>query len=485
MKFGSSIVGLCLLSSTSSWGFSPVLSSKSSIATTSSLGSTTVEEVTTKALIPPPKLSELTRTSSDEDGATATRELYDQNVQNTYGRYPLTIVSGKGCRLTTSENKEYLDFVSGIATCTLGHANPILAEAIYDQMQTVHHVSNLYYIPAQAALATWLTTNSCADKAFFCNSGAEANEGAIKLARKNAHNNGITQPIIITAKQSFHGRTLAALSATGQPKYHQGFGYGSSDYNMVQGFKYVTYNNAEELEQIVNDIYEKKNEDENETMGLAAIMLEPLQGEGGIIPGEASFFAKARELCDKHNALLICDEVQVGMGRSGMLWGHQQLNVEPDVFTSAKALGGGVPIGAMMAKGVAATVFGPGDHASTYGGNALACRAGITVAEYMSDHNILQNVNDRSQQLKAGLQAIVDKYPTVVSGVRGWGLLLGVVVNIEDFAPGAIVAEAMKEQLLLVPAGSDTVRFVPPLVVTAEDVDEALAKFEKAVATFA
>jgi acetylornithine/N-succinyldiaminopimelate aminotransferase len=236
---------------------------------------------------------------------------------------------------------------------------------------------------------------------------------------------------------------LAALTATAQPKYHKGFGY---DGQMIPGFEYCVYNDIASLEATV-----KKATSDGQ--GLAAIMLEPLQGEGGIKPGNADFFAKARALCDEHGALLICDEVQIGMGRSGMLWGHEQLSVVPDVFTSAKALGGGVPIGAMMARGEAATTFGPGDHASTYGGNPLACAAGLAVAQYMYDHDILANVNARGEQLTQGLEKLAKKYPTILGDVRGWGLLKGVECIGEGMVPGDLVGAAMTEGLLLVPAG--------------------------------
>jgi acetylornithine aminotransferase len=348
-----------------------------------------------------------------------------------------------------------------------------LTNAILEQMSQVHHVSNLYYIPAQAKLAQWLCDNSVADKVFFCNSGAEANEAAIKCARKHAYNRGITKPVIITAHQSFHGRTLAALTATGQPKYHKGFGY---DGQMVPGFEYVTYNDEESLKNKVKEIQDSGR-------GVAAIMMEALQGEGGIIPGTKEFFQTARDLCDTTGALLICDEVQVGMGRSGLLWGFENLNVEPDIFTSAKALGGGVPIGAMMARGDAANVFGPGDHASTYGGNPLACSAGLAVAQVFSDENILQNVRARGEQLEQGLKIMAKKYPTILGPVRGWGLLKGVVVQEEaGCTAGELVGDAMKEGLLLVPAGPSVVRFVPPLIVSEQEIDSALSMFEKAVA---
>lgn len=391
----------------------------------------------------------------------------------TYSRYPLTIQNGKGCKLYTIDGKEYLDFVAGIATCALGHANADLTNAIVTQMNQVHHVSNLYYIPAQAKLAQWLCDNSVATKVFFCNSGAEANEAAIKCARKHASNRGITQPVIVTAHQSFHGRTLAALSATAQPKYHKGFTYNGE---MVPGFEYVPYNDSTALKNKVKEIQDSGR-------GVAAILMEALQGEGGIIPGTKEFFQTARDLCDETGALLMCDEVQVGMGRSGLLWGYEHLDVEPDVFTSAKALGGGVPIGAMMARGDAATVFGPGDHASTYGGNPLACSAGLAVAKVLAEQNILQNVRARGEQLSNGLEAIATKYPKILGNVRGWGLLKGIVVKDDaGCTAGELVGDAMKEGLLLVPAGPTVVRFVPPLIVSEQEIKDALVLFETAVA---
>lgn len=409
-------------------------------------------------------------------------ELFEQNVYKTYGRYPLTITSGSGCTLTDINKKTYLDFVAGIATCALGHSNEALTAAITEQIKTLHHISNLYYIPQQGHLAAWMVENSVADKVFFCNSGAEANEGAIKLARKSASERGITDPVIVTALQSFHGRTLAALSATGQPKYHKGFSYGG---DMVQGFEYVVYNDVEDLERLVEEINQTPDDlkADGRKRGLAAIMLEPLQGEGGIIPGSPEFFAAARKLCDESSALLICDEVQIGMGRSGTLWGYEQLGIEPDVFTSAKALGGGVPIGAMCAKGAAASVFAPGDHASTYGGNPLACAAGLAVAQYLSDHDILRNVEERGNQLAKGLYAMAERYPEVMGDVRGWGLLRGIEIKESaGVSAGELVGDAMSNGLLLVPAGPSVVRFVPPLIVTEEEIDAALDIFEKTVA---
>jgi acetylornithine/N-succinyldiaminopimelate aminotransferase len=397
--------------------------------------------------------------------------LFKQKIDS---RYPLTIKYGKGCKLYTTDGKEYLDMVSGIATCALGHSNEALTAAVSLQMSQVHHVSNLYFIPAQAALANWLVSNSVADKVFFCNSGAEANEAAIKCARRHASNRGIVKPIIIAAEKSFHGRTLATLSATGQPKYHKGFGY---DGNMVPGFVFVPYNDVDALKAAVKAIQTSEGE------GLAAIMMEALQGEGGIIPGKKEFFQTARQLCDENDAFLINDEVQIGMGRSGKLWGYQNLDVQPDIFTSAKALGGGVPIGAMMAAGVAANIFGPGDHASTYGGNPLACASGLAVAKYFCDHNILDNVQARGEQLGAGLVALSQnpKYSQFLGESRGWGLLRGIEVIQDGVAPGKVVEAAMKQGLLLVSAGATMVRFVPPLIVSEQEINDALRMFQAAV----
>lgn len=423
------------------------------------------------ALVPPSALS-----------ATPTSDLFEDRVQKTYGRYPITFVAGSGCVLTDDTGRSYLDFVSGIATCALGHGNSDLTSAVSGQMGRLHHVSNLYYTPGQGLLASWLCENSSADRAFFCNSGAEANEAAIKCARKHANDRGITDPVIITAEQSFHGRTLATVTATGQPKYHAGFTYGGE---MVRGFRHAPYNDVSALEALVEEVSVTPDGDaaDGRTRGLAAIMLEPLQGEGGIVPGDVEYFEAARRLCDERGALLICDEVQCGMGRTGTLWGHENLGIEPDVFTSAKALGGGVPIGAMMARGEAAEVLTPGTHASTYGGNPLACAAALAVAEYLSEHDVLSNVRARGEQLADGLRDVASRFPSVLGDVRGWGLIRGVPIMDGAGATAAeLVGDAMEEGLLLVAAGPSVVRFVPPLVVSEGEIDEALARFERAIA---
>lgn len=413
------------------------------------------------------------------DTEEESRAAFNKVVMNTYGRYPITMVKGKGVTLTDSTGKEYLDFVAGIATCCLGHGHPGLVKAVTDQINTVHHVSNLYYIPNQGALASWLVDNSPMDRVFFCNSGAEANEAAIKLARKYGHTKmGLDEPVVITALSSFHGRTLAAITATGQPKYQKDFDYGGE---MVPGFEYVPYNDPEALKAAfarINGGSKKR--------GVAAVLMESLQGEGGIRPGTDAFFQAARALCDETGALLMCDEVQVGMGRTGKLWGFENLDgVEPDVFSVAKALGGGVPIGAMLCKEHAA-VFGPGDHATTYGGNPLACAAGMAVAKAIDEDGLVENAAARGAQLQAGLEALAaqPRFQGLVNEVRGKGLILGLELSDAEGAPtaGEVVGSATAEGLLLVPAGPKVVRFVPPLVVSEKEIDEALGKFERALA---
>ena len=396
---------------------------------------------------------------------------FDQHVMTTYARYPIALERGEGCRVWDTDGREYLDFVAGIATCTLGHAHPAMVKAVTQQIQTLHHVSNLYYTAAQGNLAKWLTEHSCADRVFFCNSGAEANEGAIKLARKYAHTVlNIASPVIITANASFHGRTLATVTATGQAKYHKGFS------PLVPGFHYVDYNNIEALEQAIAEL------DQSERR-VAAILLEALQGEGGVRPGEAAYFQRVRQICDEKRILLICDEVQVGMGRSGKFWGFENLGIEPDVFTSAKGLGGGIPIGAMLCKS-SCDVFQPGDHASTYGGNPFACAVALSVCQTLERENLLENVRDRGEQLRAGLRTISQKYPLHIAEVRGWGLINGLEIKADSpFTAPEIVKTLMGNGLLLVPAGPKVVRFVPPLIVSKDEIASALAAVEQAFAS--
>lgn len=395
---------------------------------------------------------------------------FDASVMTTYGRFPIALERGEGCRVWDSEGREYLDFVAGIATCTLGHAHPALIEAVTQQIQKLHHVSNLYYIPEQGKLAKWIIEHSCAERVFFCNSGAEANEGAIKLARKYAHTVlDIEKPVILTAHASFHGRTLATITATGQPKYQKNFE------PLMPGFHYIPYNDIQAVENAIADLDEGNER-------VAAILMEPLQGEGGVRPGELDYFLRLRKICDDTGILLILDEVQVGMGRTGKYWGYENLGIEPDIFTSAKGLAGGIPIGAMMCKKFC-DVFGPGDHASTFGGNPLACAAGLAVGQTLEQEKILQNVQERGEQLRKRLRAIAHKHPNLIADVRGWGLINGMELKSDtELTSVNVVKAAMEKGLLLVPAGPKVIRFVPPLIVSAQEVDRAAETLEQAIA---
>lgn len=392
---------------------------------------------------------------------------FDDYVMTTYARFPIALERGAGCRVWDTAGHEYLDFVAGIATCTLGHAHPALVETVTRQIQTLHHVSNLYYIPIQGELAKWLVEHSCADRAFFCNSGAEANEAAIKLARKYAHTVlEIDEPVILTAHASFHGRTLATITATGQPKYHKNFN------PLVPGFHYVPYNDIAAIEAAIAELDRDKRR-------VVAILLEALQGEGGVRPGDLTYFQRIRELCDQKGILLILDEVQVGMGRSGKLWGYENLGIEPDIFTLAKGLAGGIPIGAMLCK-ESCNVFQAGEHASTFGGNPFACAAALCVCQTLERESIPSNAQERGEQLREGLRAIAKKYPDWIAEVRGWGLINGFELTAEiELTSIDVVKAAMAEGLLLAPAGPKVVRFIPPLIVTAEEVDRALKIVER------
>ncbi|WP_019504274.1 aspartate aminotransferase family protein [Pleurocapsa sp. PCC 7319] len=403
------------------------------------------------------------------------RDRFDGSVMQTYGRFPIAIDRGEGCRLWDTNGKEYLDFVAGIATCTLGHAHPALIAAVTEQIKKLHHVSNLYYIPEQGELAEWLVNHSCADKVFFCNSGAEANEAAIKLVRKYAytHLDKVEQPIILTAKASFHGRTLATITATGQEKYQQGFA------PLPEGFAYVPYNDITTVENAIADL------DEGTLRRVVGIMIEPLQGEGGVRPGDLEYFLRLRKICDENQILLVFDEVQVGIGRSGKLWGYENLGVEPDILTSAKGLAGGIPIGAMLCKDSCAA-FEPGNHASTFGGNPFACAAALAVLQTLEQENILHNVQTRGEQLRVRLRAIAKQYPSLFSEVRGWGLINGIELSPDiDLTSIDLVKAAMEEGLLLAPAGPKVLRFVPPLIVSEAEVDEATKILEATISKIA
>ncbi|RAL25466.1 acetylornithine transaminase [Lujinxingia litoralis] len=378
-----------------------------------------------------------------------------------YAPAPVIFDHGQGVRLTDTEGNEYLDFVAGIAVCALGHANPTLVEALRDQLGRLTHVSNLYYSTEQIKLLEALVAASFADRVFFCSSGAEANEAALKLARRYQKVVAGRQDKtgIITMKHSFHGRTLATVTATGQPKYHEGFE------PLVPGFQYVPFNDLDALKEVIG-------------RDTAAVMIEPIQGEGGLRPADAAYLKGVRELCDQHGALLIFDEVQTGVGRTGSLFAYQHFGVTPDIMTLAKGLGGGVPLGATLATEKVWQAWVPGSHGSTAGGNPLACRAGNTVLETIARDNLLENARARGERLQQGLSKLAERYEFMID-VRGIGLMVGVECQ-DDYAR-RVVEAARAEGLLINTAGGHTLRFVPPLIVTDADIDEALERLERAL----
>jgi predicted acetylornithine/succinylornithine family transaminase len=378
-------------------------------------------------------------------------------VMNTYGRFPIAPVKGKGSYLWDADGKQYLDFIAGIAVCALGHCHDELQKVIQQQAASLWHISNLYWIEPQVRLAEKLTQISGLDKAFFCNSGAEANEGAIKLARKYFYRQkepGRNQ--IIVFNDSFHGRTLATLTATGQKKYQEGFA------PLPAGFLYADYNNLAAVEKLLSD-------------EVAAIMIEPIQGEGGVHPADPVFLNSLRRICDREGILLIFDEVQCGVARSGHFMAYQSYGVKPDIATMAKGLGGGFPIGAMLATDKAASGFAPGDHASTFGGNPLATAVADRVVELVSAPVFLDNVKKMGGFLKESLESIKDER---IVTVRGKGLMLGVEFNapIKD-----LVTICMENGLLLLGAGANVMRFVPPLNINEIEVNQAVNIFKKSL----
>jgi predicted acetylornithine/succinylornithine family transaminase len=378
--------------------------------------------------------------------------LADENIMNTYKRFPIVLVKGSGVKVWDVNGKEYLDFVAGIAVCNLGHSHPQVIATVKEQLENLTHVSNLYYTEPQAQLAKLLVYNSFADKVFFCNSGAEANEAAIKLARKYAHENmGPDKFELITMKDSFHGRTMATITATGQEKFQFGFT------PLLEGFTYVPFNDLQALEARIS----------NKTCG---IMVEPIQGEGGVNIPDTQYLARMREICDRHGILLIVDEVQTGMGRTGELFAYEHSGIKPDIMTLAKALGNGFPIGAMLATNKIAKAFIPGNHASTFGGSPLAMAAANATVKTMLQEGILEHCRKMGDYFLLQLKKLQQKHK-IIKEVRGMGLMLAAQLNIES---GDIVNECLQKGLLINSAGSKTLRFVPPLIITTQDVDQAI-----------
>jgi len=377
-------------------------------------------------------------------------------VMNTYKRFPIVLESGKGLYVYDENGKCYLDFVAGIAVNTLGHGHPALADAVAKQAEKMMHVSNLYWTKPQIELAEKLVNKSCFGKAFFCNSGAEAVESSLKLARKYAEKHHPEKYEIIAMESSFHGRTFGAITATGQPKYQQGI------QPLLPGIKHVPFNDFEALKAAV-------------TGKTAGIILEPIQAEGGIIPAQKEYLQKVRSLCDEKDILLIYDEVQCGMGRTGHLFAYEYYGISPDMIALAKGIAGGVPMGALLATDKAAAGFEPGDHASTFGGNSLAAAAACAVIDELFEKNILDNVKKQGAYLTQKLHSLKEKC-TAITDVRGVGLLQGIELNVEA---GPVILTCMKKGLLLVNAGTNVIRFVPALIVGKEEIDECVSILEE------
>ncbi len=394
---------------------------------------------------------------------TKLKERGDNVFIGTYARYPAAMVQGTGCRLTDADGKDYLDFLSGIAVCALGHSHPDVRDAICSQAGQLVHVSNLYYTKPQIELAELITTNSFGDKIFLCNSGAEANEAAIKLARIHS-DEGCYK--IISLAGSFHGRTLATVAATGQPKFHQGFE------PLPEGFLHAPFGDLAALEQLVD----------KET---CAILCEPLQGEGGVRPLTKEYLQGIRALCDKHGLLLIFDEIQTGMGRTGTLFAYEQLGIVPDIITMAKALGNGLPIGGMMTTDEIASSFVPGTHASTFGGNPVACAAAVTTVNIMLADGFLAGVQEKGLYFKAEIQKLVERFPALLTSVRGMGLIVGGVLTEKGVTLGGeIVTKMFERGFLMNFAGNSVLRFVPPLIVTKSEIDEIIAALAEVLADY-
>jgi len=376
----------------------------------------------------------------------------DKYIMKTYGRYPLVPVRGEGCYLWDADGKRYLDFLAGVAVNNLGHCHPRVVAALQKQAGELIHCSNYYHIPQQIELAELLCSHSFADRAFFCNSGAEANEAAIKLARKYSRDqNGPDRYEIITALASFHGRTMATVSATGQEKVQKFFD------PLLHGFVHVPFNDADALRKAV-------------TPSTCAIMLEPIQGEGGVVVPAAEYFRQVRQICDDNKLLLIFDEVQVGIGRTGKLFAHEHFGVTPDIMTLAKALAGGAPIGTMLAREELAESFGPGTHGSTFGGNPLVTAAGVAVLRTILEEGILNHTEEIGEYLLGELEALKEKFP-FISEVRGIGLMIGMELSVPA---GDIVKKGLERGVLLNVAQERVLRFVPPLIVGKKEVDEMI-----------
>jgi predicted acetylornithine/succinylornithine family transaminase len=380
-------------------------------------------------------------------------------LMHTYNRFPVAIRKGRGMKVWDTDGKEYLDFLGGVAVNCLGHCHPKVVVAIQKQAQRLIHISNYFHIESQTKLAKVLVDNSFANKVFFCNSGAEANEAAIKLARRYFKELvGQNKFEIITALNSFHGRTLGTLSATGQEKFKIGFD------PLVPGFKHVEYNDVRAIENAI-------------TNNTCAVMLEPVQGESGVKIPDEDYLREVRKLCDKHSILLVLDEVQTGMGRTGKLFAYENSGIVPDIMTLAKGLAGGFPIGATLASDKVAAAFEPGTHGSTFGGNPLACNAALATLDVLiEDDFILDQCRRMGTYFKKRLEELQKEFPSVIAEVRGMGLLVGIELT-RDGAP--LVKECMEKGLLINCTAGNILRFMPPLIITEKEIDQLVDILEQ------
>ncbi len=384
-------------------------------------------------------------------------ERADKVIMNTYGRLPLVLVKGAGCRVWDDTGKEYLDFVAGLAVCNLGHSHPEVAKAATAQLTQLVHVSNIYYTTPMVELAELLVQLSFADRVFFANSGAEVNEGAIKLCRRYSREKfGPGRHRIISAVNSFHGRTMGGLSATGQEKFHKGFE------PLLEGFSYVPFNDLEALAKAVDE-------------GVCAVLLEPIQGEGGVCLPDPDYFKCVRRLCDEKNLLLVLDEVQSGLGRTGRLFAHEHYGIKPDVMTLAKALAGGLPMGALLATEAVAAAFVPGTHASTFGAGPVIAAAAKTAVGLLSDEKLLAEVRAKGEYVQKALSQLQAKFP-VIKEVRGLGLMWGLELA-QEGAP--VVTACLERGLLLNCTQGNVIRLLPPLIVGMAEIDRALGILEE------
>lgn len=387
----------------------------------------------------------------------------EEHLFHTYNRYQISLDRGEGVHLYDADGKEYVDFGAGIAVFALGYNNKEYNDALKAQIDKLIHTSNYFYNEPAAKAAKAITEVSGMDRVFFTNSGTEAIEGAIKLAKKYAYlKDGSTDHEIIAMQHSFHGRSMGALAITGNRHYQEAFG------PMIPGIKFAQYNNLASVEELVND-------------KTCAIIFETVQGEGGIYPAKPEFIKGVRKLCDEKGILLILDEIQCGMGRTGTMFAYEQYGVKPDILTVAKALGCGVPVGAFLAREEVAKALVPGDHGTTYGGNPLACAAAVKVLELFKKQNVLDNVKKVSAYLEKKLDEIVAEYDYVVER-RGLGLMQGLEINTDVKDLKKVIAACLDNGLILFTAGTNVIRFVPPLVISEADVDEMITKLKKALA---